>query len=118
MKNEERISKLEETIKEQQTCLKDKDRRITKLEKKIRNIKKIGGSFLLFIPFLILIVVTVYGYSSTTWAFDNIPYDTEFWSKNPMSVPFMIYTFVTIAGEILLYLYLGCRYLWDDKKEE
>jgi len=104
--NDEKIERLERKVLEQQQCLKDKDKRISVVEEKIKDFKKTGVFFLLLIPFILLIGVTFYGFLATDYAFETLSYDTETWSRNPLALPFLLYTLATIVLEILVFFYL------------
>jgi|GEM_PF-6273992 len=107
---DEKIERLERKVSEQQQCLRDKDRRLTRLERKIRNIKKTGGIFLLLIPFLLLICLTIYFCVTTIGVFEMVPYNVDF-RHNPQSLPFILYTGVTIVAEVILFGWCYEKYI-------
>lgn len=104
---DEKIERLEQKVVEQQKCLRDKDRRIFIVEKKVKNIKKTHGTILLVVPFIFLVALTIYGFVSTAGVFDMVSYDTSF-NHNPQVLPFALYTFATVMAEIVL-----CGFLYN-----
>jgi hypothetical protein len=110
-----RVRVLEDTVYNQQKCLKDKDLRIHHLEKILVGYKRCAGTLLFLAPIIILSIFILYSLTLVQPAFDNEPYDHIVWEHNPVGLCFTVYGLVTVVSLLSVMVYIIFEVLWKPK---
>jgi len=98
-KKDNKISKLEEEIIRHKKCLREKDRRLTKIEERFNLFKKTTTGIVIFIMAIVSIMLPIYFAVEYTETFMNF----LMW--------FGVYMLIAMLGTIVLFL----AFCWNDE---
>ena len=101
-KKDTKISRLEKELEKHKKCLREKDRRLTRIEERFNFFKKAITGTIVIIMALVAIFVPIYF---------SIVYTDAF--MDAMTI-FGIFTFITILGTIVLF----SAFYWEDGEVE